>query len=95
MLLVLLVQGAATGGERFAVFTMVAFVVFVSVLRLALRKSSSCLDQDLDDCSLRCFRWNAVCAMDLRSRRSMVDLLWRACFGYLSHAANGVPNVEG
>jgi hypothetical protein len=38
MLLVLLVQGAATGGERFAVFTMVAFVVFVSVLRLALRK---------------------------------------------------------
>lgn len=38
MLLVLLVQGAATGGERFAVFTMVAFVVFVSVLRLAFRK---------------------------------------------------------
>ncbi len=38
MLLVLLVQGAASGGERFAVFTMVAFVVFVSVPRLALRK---------------------------------------------------------
>jgi hypothetical protein len=38
MLLVLLVQGTATGWERFAVFTVVAFVVFVSVLRFALRK---------------------------------------------------------
>lgn len=38
MLFVLVVQGAATGWERFAVFTAVAFVVFVSVLRLALRK---------------------------------------------------------
>lgn len=38
MLFVLVVQGAATGWERFAVFTAVAFVVFVSVLRLALRE---------------------------------------------------------
>jgi hypothetical protein len=38
MLLVLLVQGAATGWERFAVFSAVAFMVFASVLRLALRK---------------------------------------------------------
>jgi hypothetical protein len=35
-LVLLLVQAGATGWERFAVFSAVAFVVFVSVLRLAL-----------------------------------------------------------
>jgi hypothetical protein len=38
MLLALLGPGAATRWERFAVFTVVAFVVFVFVLRVALRK---------------------------------------------------------
>jgi hypothetical protein len=35
--LALLVQSGATGWERFAVFSVVAFAVFASVLRLALR----------------------------------------------------------
>jgi hypothetical protein len=35
------------------------------------QENSSCLDQDLADCSLRCFRRNAVRATDLRFRLSM------------------------
>jgi hypothetical protein len=39
--LALLVQGGASGWERFAVFGVVAFAVFASVLRLALRKRNA------------------------------------------------------
>jgi hypothetical protein len=38
MVLLALVQGIATGWERFAVFTVAAFLVFASVLCLALHK---------------------------------------------------------
>jgi hypothetical protein len=39
--LALLAQSDATGWERFAVFSVVAFAVFASVLRLALRKRNA------------------------------------------------------
>jgi hypothetical protein len=41
LLFATLLQNGATGWERFAVFSVVAFVVFASVLRAALRKRIS------------------------------------------------------
>jgi hypothetical protein len=41
LLLALQVQSSATGWERFAVFSVVAFAVFTSVLRLALRERNA------------------------------------------------------
>ncbi len=92
--LALLVQSGATGWERFAVFSVVAFAVFASVLRLALRKRNAAVWPRIMVAGVFIvFGGDAFCAMGVRPRSSVVDLLRRACSRYFSCAPYPVPNV--
>jgi len=52
--LALLIQSGATGWQRFSVFSVVAFAVFASVLRLALRNRNASPKHDVCSHSAWC-----------------------------------------